>query len=409
MGTIAAINVAVNADTQNFMNGMDRAAKKTEEFNAKILSSRQSLQTFAGIADVNAGALGHLVHAFEVMPGPIGVVIGAVFALKEAFNDLEAMAKKSAETQQRAFETLADARKAAGDTKTFEGLAGEPDKEIQKIEERIKELNKDMAAARESHNPLTIFTFQDTILKDSQIIKNLDQEEQRWVQMRSVLDSFQNQMEHINRAKLKIDMEGGDKLPLLQKQADLLEHTLPEAFDPKVARELQRELDAVNKEMADIDKHAMKKVAEREKREEDDAEKALEGKENNRFEEAIQKALDNAKKLKEAVETPAEKFEEHMTAAFELFDKGFIDETTLIRYQNQQYKEFAKADNKESLSLGAKFEQFDAGRINVAGLAMQSAKKQEITSQQLDVTNAILTKIAAKYGYEPNFAEVAKD
>ena len=94
MSTVANLNVSVTAGTADFESSMQR-------INIHALTSRHTLHTLGEIAGVSGSQLGHLAHAFMSLPGPIGIVIGTVYAAKEAFDYFKEAAAKAAEVAKK--------------------------------------------------------------------------------------------------------------------------------------------------------------------------------------------------------------------------------------------------------------------------------------------------------------------
>lgn len=169
MGNAGTVSVSLTAEHSQFDAGMKSASKSVsdfgkhaedskhhmEEFNAEMLTSRHAIQTFAGLGDVGAAPIMHMVHAFEVLPGPAGLVLGAIFAVKEAFSAYGESIEKAAEEHKKlieAQENFEDGLRSIKELLEDEAL-DKFDKAYNKLGEDIEKLNRKMRDAQSKVAP----------------------------------------------------------------------------------------------------------------------------------------------------------------------------------------------------------------------------------------------------------------
>ena len=93
MANVANLNITMTASDATFSTAIDKANAKSRDFSntlnvgsgslakfgEKLTSTRSGIYVMAAAAGTSAGALGHLVHGFELAPGPIGFTTRPAF------------------------------------------------------------------------------------------------------------------------------------------------------------------------------------------------------------------------------------------------------------------------------------------------------------------------------------------
>lgn len=137
MATAGNINVKLTAEQAEFsanirkasesINGfaqrLDSSHDSLSKFAEKLTESRAGIQTIAGVAGVAAGPLQHLVHAFELAPGPIGAVVAAMLILRETFAQAAEEEKKLMDVHNQYLKSLKEAHPRPDDANHLEKLA----------------------------------------------------------------------------------------------------------------------------------------------------------------------------------------------------------------------------------------------------------------------------------------------
>lgn len=129
-----------------------QAGNSHNKFHTHLLTSRGTLSTFASVTGTNARELHHLVHAFEAFPLAIGVTIGAILLLKEAYSSAAEAAKKAEEDNKKFTEGLRDTQLKIAELKPtkFGEVSKDIEKQMEEAKKRILESRRDFVFGMES-------------------------------------------------------------------------------------------------------------------------------------------------------------------------------------------------------------------------------------------------------------------
>lgn len=172
-------------ELDKFSSAGDKASGHASKFNAHILTSKGAISTFAAATGASAGELRHFLHAFELAPGPIGIAIAAVLALKMAWEHEQEAAKKAHEEDIKHFE---DFRKLSME------ISGSEDTPNQKLIENLAAQN---AAILKSINEQNEFV--------NRLFSDIGEPEKRIAELRLQLAHNQSNYEQVLK---KIKREG---------------------------------------------------------------------------------------------------------------------------------------------------------------------------------------------------------
>lgn len=395
MGTIASLNVAVKATTDQFEGGMRKArnaAKETGEsvkgFSAEMLTSRASIQTFAGITGAAAGPLGHLVHAFEAFPGPIGLAIGAIFALKEAYEVYEESQKKAIESAEKFVEGMREVQKITGEISPVGEFADNAERGLDLIRSKQQAIFQDISEHGNSYG------FDTQGAKDQ--IAAFDAERDKLMEVRTPLLALQSVLDEIDEKKFHIKLYGGDELPQLKEEMDALQEALRhlDKNTPEF-RSLTKHLQSVQLEIEKT-KDAANKLASQQTAEAAKAAAKADKNVADQFAASVKAVRDHAREITEAFEDPLDKFKEKVDDLKGLLDQGLIDQATFDK-ATEAAKDLVTTKGNQKSKADSTVKQIDRSLIDVRGLGRSNAE-QLIKSPQLEKANEYLKSIAANVG-----------
>lgn len=415
MATNAVLNVTIKAQTAEFESGMARV-------NAHVLTSRGSLSVFAAIAGQATGPLTHLVHAIELVPGPIGLAVAAIYLAREAFDkEAEAIKKNREELEKLHKEAAKGELERQKSSNEFEF-----GKQAAKMREELAARRKEEDALRHEDLSPSVFSRTGASLALTGLTGAGTQDPvylafKRRVQERKFEvdaleqqnNAFEKQMNEAINAHAKVAGASNDRLNTELKYASVADDNIAKmrAMISLEQREYQASfsnyeaLKAAGKDQAEIDAARVSTLKEYIKlRHNMTEEMARENKlETPKMDQHLKDLQSFSKSLFENTRLPQEKLVEQIEKIKESFRDGLIDKDTFTRaienardvFLHEQEKSEAKGGNRTRQNSRA----FGIGSAYVEGLKNREVNDpaEKMVKQQAD-TNAILRSIEKKTG-----------
>ena len=168
MGQAGKLVVSLVADSSQFVGGVKAAGAQLDEFGNKIKhtnthsesfhghmhNAASAVKTFSTGVGASVGEMSHLVHAFELAPGPIGLAIAAVLSLKMALESQAESAKKAGEAIREGYKISHDAFLYLNDLKDSDSQ-----KQVDKLNDFIASERKKIIEAQHSIGGQLRWTF----------------------------------------------------------------------------------------------------------------------------------------------------------------------------------------------------------------------------------------------------------
>jgi hypothetical protein len=278
MGRTAKLKVSLEAEHAEFRASMKAAAKSVDElnghvkkhgehmkeFDAHMLASRHAIASFAAIGNTGASPILHLVHAFEALPGALGIALGVMLMIREAMNSDAEAAKHAAEQEEYLADTMKRMDEIAGGG--FEGRAKAADSEVDALDKKLKQMKSELGEesgidkwARK--NGLDWIGGENPHAKDRNLMDTLEQQRTKALELRDSYKFIDDELERINDKKFEVKLHHGsaqDELKVLKQEVATIQEMMSNTKLKGPMNELKHRMQEAQLEIQKIEHPEMK-------------------------------------------------------------------------------------------------------------------------------------------------------
>jgi hypothetical protein len=208
--TLAAIDEQtqqLRKSTEGLNDKTKEAGQETEKLTAHHISARHALSMLASQTGMNTGELMHFYYAMTMIPGPMGIALGATMMLKDAFEKQREQEEKNIETHEAFMDSYGKQLLHA----SGRGETGTSGQYQDKVMEKNDEINKQIRE-RAALQSIIIQSTNDHIRID-----DLNHEIEANEKLRDILNERHNLEVGNTKDQMKIDDDAyANRLKLLQ-------------------------------------------------------------------------------------------------------------------------------------------------------------------------------------------------
>lgn len=410
MSTVAKLSASVEANTDNFSQGMKRAKDDLGNFTNSVSATSGNIQRFesamgraelssrqfghaAGILGTSLGGSGTMIgdaaRSFLLMGPAIGGVVAGFILYNKIQEESQAKLKRTLELNKEFNSVLKETNQLTGQTRVAGAYESDIDKQQDKLIETRDKLQAEGKISQAGKIQMEIVNFE----KLKYQFRELDEAKRNFE-----IEDHNNKMTTKPGNDNQDDRELGH-IKALQTYADKLQmrlSSLPEqgkyynqVLDQQLA--ITEQIQAAEEALAAKGQALSKRREENELRVQEHMREEYE-KSQKASTEFFTKQIEMAKKFEEEAKTPIEHFYDEVTKLFDAFDSGGISAQNLDRLILKSFNDLQMSENK---ALKAAENQGSVTQIDLADInpLFQSGKKQEINVPELQETNKQISDI----------------